>query len=265
MVDINSIPDIQGTPDKRELSINRVGIRDIRIPFAIKNHEGNITHTVAEVEMTVSLPHDKKGTHMSRFIHLLNETACYQLSALDDLHAEMLKRLNALEGTIILDFPYFVEKLAPISKTQSLMEYQVSLTIDGSMQEKDIVVEVTVPVTSLCPCSKEISQYGAHNQRSHIIITALYDADNPFFIEELIYMGEKGGSCPIWATLKRPDEKYVTEHAYENPKFVEDIVRDVAIMLNEDDRILAYTVSSENFESIHNHSAYAIIKHDKRL
>lgn len=259
-----AIPDVQGSLDRREIDITRVGVRDIRIPLTITS-DNKQQHTIAVAELTVSLPHDKKGTHMSRFIHLLNEVEEYSLNRLGELHREMLERLDAQEGTITLNFPYFVEKTAPISGTKSLMDYETTLMVDGSHNNKEVHVEVTIPVTSLCPCSKEISEYGAHNQRSHIIITALYDDTKPFTLEELITLGEQGGSCPIWATLKRPDEKYVTERAYENPKFVEDIVRDVALMLNEDDRIQAYSVSSENFESIHNHSAFAVIEHDKRV
>lgn len=258
------IPDVQSSADRRQLSITRVGVREIRMPMIFVNALGQQQHSVGVAEMTVQLPHDKKGTHMSRFIQMLNEEGVYRLENFVQIHQKMLERLMAVEGTLALTFPYFIEKTAPVSGSKSLMDYEVSLLVDGSADKSEFYVEVTVPVTSLCPCSKEISEYGAHNQRSHIIITALYDAKNPFSIEDLVQMGEDGGSCPIWATLKRPDEKWVTERAYENPKFVEDIVRDVALMLNEDERIQAYRVSSENFESIHNHSAYAVIEHDKR-
>ena len=247
-----TIPDVQGKPDTRNIAITRVGIRDIRMPLHIATPHGP-QPTVATAEMTVALPADQKGTHMSRFIHLLNEAGAISLDGFAALHGEMLKRLNAAEGSILLTFPYFVKKQAP-----------VTLIADGGHEDCIVSVEVTIAVTSLCPCSKEISQYGAHNQRSHIIINAEYDEKTPFALEDLIRIGEEEGSCEIWATLKRPDEKYVTERAYENPKFVEDIVRDVAARLNADPRIKAYRVSSENFESIHNHSAYAIIEHDKR-
>lgn len=261
MTQQRSIPDVQGKEDIRNIAITRVGIRDIRVPLNITTQTG-IQPTVATAEMTVALAHHQKGTHMSRFIHLLNETKHIGLSQFATLHHEMLTRLHAEEGTIVLTFPYFIRKQAPVSKTESLLDYEVSLIADGG-ENCTVSAEVTVAVTSLCPCSKEISQYGAHNQRSHIIIRAEYDANNPFTIEDLIRIGEEEGSCEIWATLKRPDEKYVTEYAYENPKFVEDIVRDVAIRLNADPRIRTYQISSENFESIHNHSAYAVIKHNK--
>ncbi|MDO5090573.1 MAG: GTP cyclohydrolase FolE2 [Cardiobacteriaceae bacterium] len=259
----HAIPDVQGSPDSRRIDITRVGVRDVRVPLQVAT-QGGTQHTVATAELTVALPHHQKGTHMSRFIHLLNETPRYDLAGLAALHAEMLDRLKAEAGTIHLDFPLFINKTAPVSKTQSLMDYAVRWTVDGSRDAVEVWAQVVVPVTSLCPCSKEISQYGAHNQRSHVIIRALFDAAQPFAMEELIAVGEEGGSCPLWATLKRPDEKYVTERAYENPKFVEDIVRDVASALNADARIAAYRVSSENFESIHNHSAYAVIEKDKR-
>ena len=258
-----AMPDVQGSPDSRRIDITRVGVRDIRVPLAVRTGNGQ-QHTVATAEMTVALPHHQKGTHMSRFIHLLNETKIYELGSMAALHREMLDRLKAEAGTIRLEFPIFVSKMAPVSKTESLLDYAVTWTVDGTRDNAQVWAQVVVPVTSLCPCSKEISKYGAHNQRSHVIISARFDAERPFAMEELITVGEEGGSCPIWATLKRPDEKYITEKAYENPKFVEDIVRDVAAALNRDSRIDAYRVSSENFESIHNHSAYAVIEHDKR-
>lgn len=264
MTEHSPIPDVQGFEDQRRIPITRVGIRDIRIPLAVASESGSPRHTIAEASLTVALPHDKKGTHMSRFIGLIQQAGVLALRDLSGLLGEMLHLLSAQEGTITLSFPYFVEKTAPVSGEKSLMNYATTWQVDGSESDHEVTVEVVVPVTSLCPCSKEISKYGAHNQRSHIVINALYDPANPFSVENLIKMGEDGGSCPIWSTLKRPDEKYVTEHAYENPKFVEDIVRDVAISLNADDRILRYRVSSENFESIHNHSAFAVIEHDKR-
>ena len=255
-----TIPDVQGKPDTRNIAITRVGIRDIRMPLHIATPHGP-QPTVATAEMTVALPHHQKGTHMSRFIHLLNEAGTISLDGFAALHGEMLKRLNAAEGSILLTFPYFVKKQAPVSKTESLMDYEVTLIADGGHEDCIVSVEVTIAVTSLCPCSKEISQYGAHNQRSHIIINAEYDEKTPFSLEDLIRIGEEEGSCEIWATLKRPDEKYVTERAYENPKFVEDMVRDIAVALKNDPRIDRFSVESENFESIHNHSAYALIEY----
>ena len=256
-----SIPDVQGSADKRHIAISRVGIRDIRIPLRVESQQRQAT--VATAAMTVALPHHQKGTHMSRFIYLLNDLDTLRLNDLATLHRQMLTKLNAEAGTMEFSFPLFLAKAAPVSGVVSSLDYQTVWSTDGGLDNPEIFVQVTVPVTSLCPCSKEISQYGAHNQRSHIIIRARYLPERPFQTEELIRLAEEEGSCEIWATLKRPDEKYVTERAYENPKFVEDIVRDVAGRLNRDDRIPAYRVSSENFESIHNHSAFAFIEHDK--
>ncbi|MBV7435579.1 GTP cyclohydrolase FolE2 [Cardiobacteriaceae bacterium TAE3-ERU3] len=262
MTEHHPIPDVQGSPDTRKIAITRVGVSDITIPLSVQSESG-IQHTVAKAEMTVALPHDQKGTHMSRFIQLINREKALDLASFAELHAEMLELLHAEEGTISLSFPFFINKPAPVSGVPGLLDYEVSWIVDGSREDAELSVEVTVPVTSLCPCSKEISKYGAHNQRSHVIIMATFDPQKPFSTEDLIVIGEEGGSCPIWSTLKRPDEKYVTERAYENPKFVEDIVRDVAAVLNADERISAYRVSSENFESIHSHSAYAMIEHVK--
>lgn len=255
----NQIPDVQGSPDKREIPITRVGVQKINFPLVFFNGE-KIQNTVAEAEMTVALSADKKGTHMSRFVQILMEEKEFSLLKIKALHQKMLKELKAVEGSIILKFPYFIEKKAPVSGISSLMNYEARIISDGGFDNPKVFIEITVPVTSLCPCSKEISKYGAHNQRSHIIIKVLFDEKNPISLEELAEIGEKGGSCPLWALLKRPDEKFVTEKAYENPKFVEDIVRDVALMLNDDKRIKKYRVSSENFESIHNHSAFALIE-----
>ena len=175
----------------------------------------------------------------------------------------MLAKLEAHSGRIEVSFPYFVMKTAPVSGVQSLMDYEVTLTGDMRDGETRISLKVLVPVTSLCPCSKQISQYGAHNQRSHVTIAAEFEGD--VAIEDLIRIAEEEASCELWGLLKRPDEKFVTERAYENPKFVEDLVRDVATRLNADERIVAYVLEAENFESIHNHSAYAVIEHDKRV
>ena len=254
-----TIPDVQGKPDTRHIAITRVGIRDIRIPLHVATPDG-AQPTVATAEMTVALPHQQKGTHMSRFIHLLNEAGTISLDSFAALHAEMLKRLNATEGSIILTFPYFVKKQAPVSKTESLLDYEVTLIADGGVEDCIVSAEITIAVTSLCPCSKEISKYGAHNQRSHVTVT-LTCHKQEVSIEEIIDLVENKASCQLYGLLKRPDEKYVTEHAYENPKFVEDMVRDIAVALKNDPRIDRFSVESENFESIHNHSAYALIEH----
>ena len=258
------IEDVQGSADRRQLPINKVGIRDIRHPVRIRERSGGEQHTVAEFSMYVNLPHHFKGTHMSRFVEILNnhEREITVASFRDMLH-EMTQRLEARNGHIEMSFPYFVEKAAPATGVTSLMDYRVTFRGEQTGDQTNMFVTVNVPVTTLCPCSKKISKYGAHNQRSEVIITAR--ADEFFWLEELIDVAESEGSSELYGILKRPDEKVVTERAYENPKFVEDLVRDIALRLNEDERIRYYVVSSENFESIHNHSAYALIERDKSV
>ncbi len=259
---VDLIADVQNTPDLRHLPIDKVGIKDIRHPVVVKDRSQGLQHTVANFNMYVELPHNFKGTHMSRFVEILNSHDMeISVESFKNMLVDMSKRLEADTGHIEMSFPYFIIKSAPVSGVKSLMDYQV--TFSGEIRNgKDMMtIKVVVPVTSLCPCSKEISQYGAHNQRSHVTVAV---RTNTFvWIEDLIDLIENQASCELYGLLKRPDEKYVTEHAYDNPKFVEDMVRDVAAVLNRDDRIDAYVVESENFESIHNHSAYAMIKKDK--
>lgn len=252
------IPDVQNALDLRQIPIHRVGVKDVRFPLMWQDENAKTQASVGKAAMLVALPKDKKGTHMSRFMHMIYAQNTYALASMQDLFLDMLARLEAVEGRLTIEFTYFFAKHAPVSEEKSLLDVAVRLSFDGD-KSAPLWVSVTVPVTSLCPCSKEISQYGAHNQRSHIIIEAQYNPHHPFAIADLIEIAERGASCPIWGVLKRPDEKYVTEHAYDNPKFVEDIVRDVAGMLNDDPRMSAYRIASENFESIHNHSAYAEI------
>jgi GTP cyclohydrolase IB len=256
------IPDIQSSEDTRYIHIDRVGIKDIRHPIVVRDRSGRDQHTVATFNMYVSLPHNFKGTHMSRFVEILNHHE-YEITVESFKHmiVEMTEILQAEAGHIEMSFPFFMTKFAPISKVQSLMDYQVSFIGQIKNQVTSVLVKIIVPITSLCPCSKNISDYGAHNQRSHVTVQARLRSF--VWVEELIEMIEQVGSCELYGLLKRPDEKYVTERAYDNPKFVEDIVRDVAIRLNTDDRITAYVIESENFESIHNHSAYAMVERDK--
>lgn len=257
------IPDIQNTEDTRHIPIDKVGIKDIKHPVVINDRSGREQHTVANFNMYVNLPDKYKGTHMSRFVEILNDHEyAITVKSFKRMITEMIELLNAESGNIEMTFPYFVNKSAPISGVKSLMDYTVSFI--SKIKEKKtakVLVKVKVPVTSLCPCSKNISDYGAHNQRSHI--TACVQMRDFIWIEELIDIIEKVASCELYGLLKRPDEKFVTERAYDNPKFVEDIVRDIAISFNKDDRILSYTVESENFESIHNHSAYAMLTFNK--
>lgn len=256
------IPDIQARRDLRRIPIDRVGIKDIRHPVVVRDRSGREQHTVASFNMYVSLPHDFKGTHMSRFVEILNQHE-YEITveSFRRMIEETTHSLDAEAGHIEMSFPYFVAKTAPVSGVQSLMDYQVSFIGETKQRKSTVLVKVIVPVTSLCPCSKDISERGAHNQRSHVTVVVRTRAF--IWIEELIDIVEQVASCELYGLLKRPDEKYVTERAYDNPKFVEDIVRDVAIRLNADERIQAYTIETENFESIHNHSAYAMLSCDK--
>ncbi len=254
---MNVIADVQSTADTRNLPITRVGIKDLRVPLKLSTAQGE-QHTIATVTMSVYLPADQKGTHMSRFVALIeayDDAIDYDALAL--LTRTMLRDLASDEGEIQIRAPFFRTKTAPISGIKSLMDYDITLTgtmTDGMYHQ---TLKVVVPVTSLCPCSKEISDYGAHNQRSHVTVSLC--SDTAIEPEEVIDLVEKQASCQLYGLLKRPDEKYVTEYAYDHPKFVEDIVRDVAAALKSETRVQCFVVESENFESIHNHSAYAKI------
>jgi GTP cyclohydrolase I len=259
---LSPIPDVQNSADTRRLAINKVGIKDIRHPVKVRDRSGGEQHTIATFNMYVNLPHNFKGTHMSRFVEILNVPGReISVDSFQNMLVEMTDRLEAEAGHIEMTFTYFVNKAAPVSGVQSLMDYEVTFTGEIRTGHPATNLKVVVPVTSLCPCSKKISRHGAHNQRSHVTISV---RTRGFIgIEDLIDLAEKEASCELYGLLKRPDEKYVTERAYENPKFVEDMVRDIAAQLNQDDRVAAYAVESENFESIHNHSAYAMIEYDK--
>ena len=254
---MNAIADVQSSKDLRNLPINRVGIKDLRFPIQIAAASG-VQTTVARLTMTVRLPADQKGTHMSRFVALMeNRNRPLDYDELKNLTQQMLELLGAEAGAISASFPFFRRKTAPVSGIQSLLDYDVTLGGEVENGAYRHTLKVLVPVTSLCPCSKEISQYGAHNQRSHVTVSLV--CREHVAIEDIIDIVEEQASCQLYGLLKRPDEKYVTERAYENPKFVEDMVRDVAVALRGDARIASFVVESENFESIHNHSAYAYI------
>ena len=257
-----NMPDVQDTPDTRHLVIQRVGVKGVRYPLTVRTGDSEQS-TIGSWNMYVHLPENKKGTHMSRFIALLEGMeGPLDVAHFSTLMRDMLKLLDAQAGRIEVNFPYFIKKTAPVSGVESLMDYEVGFIGEIRNGHLDVSLKVLVPVTSLCPCSKKISAYGAHNQRSHISVTALLQGE--LAVDELIAKIEAQASCELYGLLKRPDEKYVTERAYENPKFVEDLVRDVAGMLNDEPGILAFTLEAENFESIHNHSAYALIEGDKR-
>ncbi|MFA9461243.1 GTP cyclohydrolase FolE2 [Thiohalorhabdus methylotrophus] len=258
----SEIPDTQGLPDKRRIAIDKVGIKDIQHPVRVMDRSQGEQHTIARFNAFVGLPHHFKGTHMSRFVEILNQHE-REISVLSfrNILEEMRDRLEAEEAHLEMTFPLFVMKSAPATGVQSLMDYEVTFHGNLSSDDYGIIIEVNVPVTSLCPCSKSISRYGAHNQRSNVNLKVR--AEDFVWVEDLVELVESEASCDLYGVLKRPDEKYVTERAYDNPKFVEDMVRDIARRLEDDGRILWYSVGAENFESIHNHSAYAWIERDK--
>lgn len=260
----DAMPDVQGSADRRNVAIDKVGVKDIRYPITLNTPSGGKQSTVANVNMYVALPHHQKGTHMSRFLEVLNKYH-ESISSKDimDVCQEMKDRLEAEEAHLELSFPYFIDKKAPVSGMAGKLDIEVSFEC-ASNSHDDFILGIKVPATSLCPCSKKISAYGAHNQRCIMEAKVRFAAGKTMWIEELFDIVEKCASTQVFAVLKRPDEKFVTEDAYDNPKFVEDIVRDLAIALDGEDRIAWYSVDSENFESIHNHNAYAYIEKDKR-
>jgi GTP cyclohydrolase I len=257
----DEIEDVQGHADTRRLPIDRVGIKDIAHPVRVKDRSSGEQHTIATFNMYVNLPHDFKGTHMSRFVEILHAEREISVESFRAMLERMTVRLEAGAGHIEMTFPFFVMKKAPVSGVESLMDYRASLIGEHRDGRTELWLRVVVPVTSLCPCSKRISDRGAHNQRSHVTVKARLRSH--IWIEELIDLVEAEASSEPYGILKRVDEKFVTERAYDNPKFVEDVVRDIAGRLNADERIAAYVVEAENFESIHNHSAYALIERDE--
>jgi len=266
MSDIKTPPrpltDVQASADDRRVAIDKVGVKNVTYPIRLRTPEGEDQHTVATVNMYVSLPHHQKGTHMSRFLEVLNEHA----QEIDPTNVmaiahDIKERLNARDAHLELEFDYFVKKVSPVSKMSALMAFRVAFECVTN-GEDDFIMGVKAPATSLCPCSKAISDYGAHNQRCEI--EARVRPNAMLWIEDLVALCESAASAPVYPVLKRPDEKFVTEEAYDNPKFVEDIVRDLAVTLDNEGRIDWYRINSENFESIHSHNAYAAIEKDKR-
>lgn len=258
--DTRSLPltDVQKTRDRRNIPINKVGVKDISYPIVVMDKNRTLQHTVARVNMYVDLPHHFKGTHMSRFIEILNTYR--EKIALDKLEVileRMKEKLGASRAHLEVEFPYFIEKTAPVSRAKSLMEYTCQFSASLA-EDFDFILGISVPVTSLCPCSKELSRFGAHNQRSTITVRIRYREF--IWIEDLVEIIEQCGSSPVYSLLKREDEKFVTEQAFENPKFVEDIVREVTQRLSALENVIWFTVEAENYESIHKHSAYASIE-----
>ena len=253
--------DIQNHKDFRNIDIDQVGVKGIRYPITVRDKNMGEQQTVAEINMYVSLPRYYKGTHMSRFVEILNEhSRRISLQNFTEILEEMKQRLSAESAHMEISFPYFINKAAPVTGSEGLMEYMC--TFKGSLNHgSDIVTTVHVPISTLCPCSKEISDRGAHNQRGEVRLQVRFKKF--IWIEDLIRLVEESASSDVYSVLKREDEKYVTERAYDNPMFVEDIVRDIALKLNEDPNIVWFAVESENFESIHNHNAYAYVEKHK--
>jgi len=251
--------DIQNQSDPRNIPIDKVGIKNLRYPITVRDRRDGFQHTVASINMFVNLPHNYKGTHMSRFVEILHfirpEVSLKKFSEILD---QMKKHLNAASAHIEMKFPYFIEKKAPISNSPGLMDYTCRIIGTSDPKGKvDLISEVIVPISSVCPCSKEISAGGAHNQRGEVRLSTRFKKF--IWMEDMIELVEEAASCDVYSILKRVDEKCVTEKGFNNPKFVEDIVRDIAEKLQKDDNITWFSVSAENFESIHNHSAYAYI------
>jgi GTP cyclohydrolase I len=253
--------DIQNHKDTRNIDIDRVGVKGIRYPITVLDKDMGEQQTVAEISMYVSLPRYYKGTHMSRFVEILNEhSRRISLQSFSEILEEMKKRLHAQSSHMEMSFPYFISKPAPVTGIAGLMEYRCIMK--GTLNKRsDLVVVIHVPICTLCPCSKEISDFGAHNQRGEVRLQVRFRKF--VWMEDLIRMVEESASSDVYSLLKREDEKYVTERAYSNPMFVEDIVRDIALKLNDDSNITWFAVEAENFESIHNHNAYAYIEKHK--
>jgi GTP cyclohydrolase I len=255
--------DVQSSPDFRQIEINKVGVKNIEYPITVLDKRNKIQHTVGRVNMYVNLPHQFKGTHMSRFIEILNEyRGTINIKAIATILRQMKKKLNAESAYLEVEFPYFIEKRAPVSGAKSLMGYTCRFLASLVNGRHSLVVGVTAPVTTLCPCSKELSEKGAHNQRG--LVTVQVKFRKFFWIEDLIRIIEHSASAAVFSLLKRSDEKFVTEKAYENPMFVEDVVRNVALRLGKHSNITWFSAESENMESIHNHNAYAYVEKEQQ-
>ncbi len=258
----STLTDTQSQRDSRRIPIDRVGVKGLRYPMQVRDKAHAIQHTIATATLTVDLPHHFKGTHMSRFVEVLNEFG--PELHVDNIHTilrELVARLDSEKAHVEFEFPYFLEKRAPVSGAVGLMDYGVRFSATMENDAVDFVVTVLVPVTTLCPCSKAISEAGAHNQRG--LVTFSVRSNGLIWIEELTRLVEDCASSELYSLLKRPDEKAVTERAYANPVFVEDLVREIAARANQEPRIVWYRVEAENFESIHNHSAYALVEKKK--
>jgi len=252
------LKDVQAEPDYRRIPIDKVGVKELRYPIIVLDRKNKFQHTIASINMYVDLPHQFKGTHMSRFVEILSEhRGALTVRNFPQVLEKMKERLAASTAHLEVEFPYFVEKSAPVSKSKGLMEYRCKyLGMLG--EQKDFMLEVEIPVSTLCPCSREISDRGAHNQRGRVRVGVRFEGF--VWIEDIIAAVERSSSSPVYSLLKRVDEKFVTEQAYDNPMFVEDVVREVAVNLGKIKKIRWFRVEAENWESIHNHSAYAYLE-----
>ena len=251
--------DVQSRRDRRKIDIKKVGVKGIQYPIIVQDRANGVQHVNAAINMYVNLPHQFKGTHMSRFIEILNEyRGQINIRSFEKILLKMREKLNAKSAHMEIEFPYFIEKSAPVSGAKSLMDYRCWFTGENDGEKTDFLVGVSVPVTTVCPCSKEMSCIGAHNQRSIVRVQVRFRKF--FWIEDVISLVENSASGEVYSLLKRVDEKHVTEKAHANPMFVEDVVRTVAVKLNRDSNFTWYSVEAENIESIHNHSAYAYVE-----
>lgn len=259
------LKDTQSEPDHRQIAIDRVGVKGLRYPLRIRDKAHESQHTIATCALTVDLPHHYKGTHMSRFIEVLNEFGPeLHVDNIRDILEDLVARLHSESAHVDFEFPFFLEKAAPATGAKGMMDYNVRFAATIERGVVDFVVTVIVPVTTLCPCSKAISTRGAHNQRGQVTFSVRFK--KPIWIEDLVRLVEDSASCELYSVLKRPDEKAVTERAYDNPVFVEDLVRNIAERAETEDQITWYCVEAENFESIHNHNAFARIEcHRKQV
>jgi len=255
--------DIQSQRDHRRVEINKVGVKNIEYPITVLDKKNRVQHTVGKVNMYVNLPHHFKGTHMSRFVEILNEyRGTINIKAISTILDKMKEKLDAESAYLEVEFPYFIEKRAPVSGAKSLMGYTCQFLASLTNGHHNLIVGITVPVTTVCPCSREISEKGAHNQRSLVSVKVTFRKF--FWIEDLIRIVENSASAAVFSLLKRGDEKFLTEKAYDNPMFVEDVVRSIALRLSSHTNITWFRVESENLESIHNHNAYACVEKESR-
>ncbi|MEZ0326468.1 MAG: GTP cyclohydrolase FolE2 [Fimbriimonas sp.] len=258
-----TLVDIQSTPDIRNIAIDKVGVRKVKYPIHVRVKDNGLMHTVGTFSLTVDLPHDYKGTHMSRFLEVLGEhNKDISAETIPVILQRLRERLKAETSHLEVTFIYFREKAAPVTQKVGMMGYECGFSATGGTST-DFELYLNVPVTTLCPCSKEISAYGAHNQRGYVMVRIKPRGEEILWLEDVIDMIEGAASAPLYPVLKRPDEKFVTEQAYDNPRFVEDMVREVAIAFDNEPRIASYEIEVENHESIHDHNAYACLSRSK--